>query len=137
MSFWQKTMLRFAEWMKGRNGVDPLALATLAASLILQLAGSFPATAFLSLISLALYAWALFRVLSRKSYRREEENRRFLTWWYQISTRIRQFILRWKQRREFKYFKCPECKTLLRVSRGGGEKEISCPRCGHPTRVKT
>ena len=46
-------------------------------------------------------------------------------------TKARQFVLRQKNKKDYKYFRCPQCKVLLRMKRGTGEKEITCAKCGH------
>ncbi len=129
MSFLRQLGRRFMAFMSGRNGFDQLALATLITSLLLQLIGSFMGSILLFLLSLALYAWSLFRIFSRKSYKREEENRKFVMGWQTLKTKARQLFLRLKNSRQYKYFKCPQCHTLLRVNRGEGPKDVCCPKC--------
>lgn len=34
------------------------------------------------------------------------------------------------QQRVYKFFRCPSCKSRLRVGRGKGKIQITCPRCG-------
>ena len=137
MSFFHRLGRRFMAFMNGRNGVDHLAFVSLIASLVLQLIGSLTGVGILLLLSLFLYGWALFRVFSRKSYKREEENKKFMAWWSNLSTKARQFFLRLKLRNQYKYFKCPQCKALLRMGRGEGEKEICCPKCQNRFKMKS
>ena len=137
MSFLRNLGQRFAAFMSGRNGVDQLGLACLIASLVLQVIGTLTGLGILLIISFALYGYTIFRVFSRKSYKREEENQRFAAWWNQTKTKIRQFILRLKLSRQYKYFKCPQCKTLLRMNRGEGEKDICCPKCQNRFKQKS
>lgn len=35
-----------------------------------------------------------------------------------------------EDRKQFKFFKCPACRQKIRVPRGKGRIEITCPRCG-------
>ena len=63
------------------------------------------------------YGLVLYRMLSKSTYRRYQENRRFL-----------QLIDRIKDRKN-RYYKCPKCKQLVRVPRGKGKISITCPRC--------
>ena len=37
---------------------------------------------------------------------------------------------RWVQRKDYKFFTCPSCKTTLRVPRGHGKIKIVCRKCG-------
>ena len=137
MSFFQRLSRRFMAFMSGRNGIDQLALVSLVVSLVLQLIGSLTGTGLLLIISLALYGWTLFRVFSRKSYKREEENKKFTAWWYNIKTKVQQFIKRLKLSKDYKYFKCPQCGVLLRLKRGEGEKDICCPKCQNRFKQKS
>jgi len=114
----------FQKWMTGRNGSDPLGLCVLGASLILSfLPGA-------SLLSLAGLGYCIFRMLSRNVARRQEENAVFLTRTEGVRRKLRQFIARQKNRREYKYFRCAQCRTLIRLKRGQGHLHGKCPRCG-------
>ena len=37
---------------------------------------------------------------------------------------------RWQQRKEYKFFTCPACKTVLRVPKGEGKIKLVCRKCG-------
>lgn len=104
--------------MEGRNGVDTLAWAECLVGLVLNLIGTFtklPVFVFLAYIPLIL---AILRIFSRDTARRYQENERF-----------RQFFARLKGRRTYHYYKCPACKTRVRVPRGKGKIKITCPAC--------
>ena len=127
---------RLVLWMHGRNGLDQLSLTILIVSTLLQAIASPLGFWPLLLIGFALYGWVLFRVFSKKSSRRAAENQRFLAGWALASKKARQFFARMKNLRRYKYFKCPQCKLLLRLTRGQGEKEVCCPQCQHRFRMK-
>lgn len=129
MSFFKMLGRRLTAFMSGRNGIDQLSIAILLCSLLLQFISSFVGGGLLIYVSLALYAWALFRVFSKQSPKRAAENQKFMAWWTPTFTKVRQFFLRLKLRKQYKYFKCPQCGALLRMSRGAGEKDICCPKC--------
>ncbi len=137
MSFLRNIGQRFAAFMSGRNGIDQLGIACLIGSLALQIAASFTGLSLLTLLSLAAYGYSMFRIFSRKSYKRQQENEQFSAWWANIKTKTVQFWKRVKLMRQYKYFKCPQCKTLLRMSRGAGEKDICCPKCQNRFRQKS
>lgn len=137
MSFLQNLGQRFMAFMSGRNGVDQLTVAGLIGSLLLQVLGSLLGSPLLLIISFAAYGFTVFRVFSKKSYKREEENRKFCAWWENVKTKTVQFFKRLKLSRQYKYFKCPQCKALLRMSRGEGEKEICCPKCQNRFKQKS
>ena len=136
MGFLQRLKESFARFMQGRHGPDNLGMFTLITGLACSLLGSFTGIGILSLLGVALYVWTLFRMFSRNNDKRFAENRKYIELTSNWKTRIRQFVKRMKNRRDYRYFKCPNCKVLLRLKRGCGEKDITCVRCGHQFRQK-
>ena len=137
MTFFQRFREFVARFMEGRHGPDNLGMFTLIAGLVCSLLGSFTGISLLSLLGLGLYIWTMFRMFSRNNDKRMAENRKYMDLTSNWKTKSSQFIKRMKNRREYKYFKCPNCKVLLRMKRGAGEKEITCVRCGHVFKQKT
>ena len=135
-NFWQKIKASLARWMAGRHGVDDLGMVTLFAGLILSLVSSFAGSSLLSLLGLVLYVITIYRMLSRNHEARVRENQKYLSLTGNWTTKIRQFFRRMKNRKEYKYFRCPGCKQLLRLKRGCGEKDITCAKCGHQFKQK-
>ncbi len=136
MSFWQKMKSAMMNFMQGRHGADNLGMFTLIAGLILSLLGSFTGQGLLSILGLFLYIITLFRMFSRNNEARAKENRKYIELTSGWKTRIAQWSKRMKNRKDYKYFKCPNCKVLLRLKRGCGEKDITCVRCGHHFKEK-
>ena len=136
MSIWQKIKLGLARFMQGRHGVDNLGLFTLVSGLVLSLLSSFIGVPLLYYAGFALYVVTLFRMLSRNQEKRIAENRKYIELTSGWKTKSSQFVKRMKNRKDYKYFKCPNCKVLLRLKRGCGEKEITCVRCGHKFSMK-
>lgn len=112
---------RFRRFMAGRYGTDRLNMAILITGVIISLIGAFiriPALNLLTtFVSYGLMFWAIFRSFSRNTYRRYEENRRFM----QLFDALKD--------REHRYFDCPKCRQRVRVPRGKGKIAISCPKC--------
>ena len=119
--FFRRLSDRFRNFMSGRYGTDKLNMAILSAGLAVCLVSVFVRNPLVNLlltaISYGLMIWALFRCFSRNTYRRYQENRKFL-----------QFFDRLKDR-EHRYYDCPKCRQVVRVPRGKGKIAISCPRC--------
>ena len=108
-------------FMAGRYGTDRLNMAILsvglAASLLSMIFKFAPVNLVLFLLSYGMMFSAIFRTLSRQTYKRYQENRKFL----QLMGRMKD--------REHRYFDCPKCPQLVRVPRGKGKIAITCPRC--------
>jgi len=108
-------------FMMGRYGTDKLNMAILGAGVIACLISVFIRLPLMNLIltalSYGLMIWAIFRTLSRNTYKRYQENRRYLM----LIDRIKD--------REHRYFDCPKCRQPVRVPRVKGKIAITCPKC--------
>ncbi len=128
---WTRIKMALASFMQGRNGVDNLGWHALWTGLILSLVSSFFGSMLLSLAGNVLYFYAIFRMLSRNVAKRQAENQRYVQFTSNWQKEVKQFFLRLKGTKEYKYFRCPACKNRLRLRRGCGEKHITCPVCKH------
>lgn len=116
-------------FMVGRYGTDKLNTYILGLGVILCLLSLFIRLPVLNLVlttlSYALMIWAIVRTFSRNTYKRYQENRRFLM----LLDRIKD--------RDHRYFDCPRCRQPVRVPRGKGKIMITCPKCGEKFTKKT
>jgi len=119
--FSAKLSAALRSFMAGRYGTDRLNMVILCAGLVSSLLSVWVRVVPFSLIfwvlSYGLMIWAIFRSLSRNTYKRYQENRKFL----QIFDRLKD--------RDHRYFDCPKCRQMVRVPRGKGRIAITCPRC--------
>lgn len=136
MAFFRNLLFRFARFMSVRNGPDQLGMALLVFSFIIQFVMAITGLYWLVYVSYGLYGVFLFRFFSKDKYKRQEENRRFLFFFRNAALKTKQFFRRMKGMKRYKYFRCPQCRMLLRLNRGAGEKEIHCPGCGREFRMK-
>lgn len=137
MNILQRIRESLSRFMAGRHGADNLGMFTLISGLASSLLGSFTRVGLLSLIGLVLYIITLFRMFSRNHEKRMAENRKYIELTSGWKTKVRQFSKRMKNRRDYRYFRCPNCKVLLRLKRGSGEKDITCVRCGYQFKQKS
>ena len=121
---------RLRALLAGRNGFDQTAIALLISAAILNLIARILMWYPLILISIILMALAMIRIFSKNIAKRREENYKFM----HITGDLREEIKAWRNRRSqassYRFFKCPDCKSKLRVLRGKGKIQITCPRCG-------
>lgn len=119
--FTAKLSASLRHFMTGRYGTDRLNMTILCIGLVASLLSVFfqnsPVSLIFFVLSYGMMIWAIFRSLSRNTYKRYLENRKFL-----------QTIDRLKDR-EHRYFDCPKCRQMVRVPRGKGKISITCPRC--------
>lgn len=122
-------MSKFRLWLRrvmtGRYGTDQLNNVLLIIALVLCLLPTIlsififipPLNLLLTLGAYTLMGIALFRMFSRNTYKRYEENRRYL--------RFRERL----KDRTHRYYQCPRCRQDVRVPRGKGKISITCPKC--------
>ena len=124
-SWFRRAGMNFANgiqrFMMGRYGHDRLNVALLILGLILTVISMFVGNKLVVLVttmlSYALLFVALFRCFSRNTYKRYNENRRYLL-----------LVDRLKDRNN-RYYSCPKCRQTVRVPRGKGNIAITCPKC--------
>ena len=78
----------------------------------------------------ALLILCYYRSLSRNISKRTEENYRFYSLKDRFNNKFRSLKEQWANRKLYHYYRCPQCRQKLRVPRGRGRIQISCPRCG-------
>ena len=125
---------KLARFMIGRNGNDQLNRFLLGLALTLLVIAAIFKNNFGSIthiVVIALLAYAYFRMLSRNVNKRREENGKYIRARYQFSAAMRLRKEQWVQRKDYKFFTCPSCKTTLRVPRGHGKIKIVCRKCGN------
>ena len=119
----------FRHFMTGRYGTDKLNSLLLGLGLGVCVVSMFlPFVSWklvLSTLSYVFLFFALFRCFSRNTYKRYQENRKYLM----LLERIRD--------REHRYFTCPRCRQLVRVPRKKGKIAITCPKCKEKFTEKT
>ena len=117
IEFMKKIGQWFRNFMAGRYGPDKLNTYLLWCAVIVMVINLFVNSLLLTVLYYALIFLTIFRMLSRQTYRRYEENRKFLA----VLNRIKD--------RKHRYFNCPKCRQLVRVPRGKGKISITCPKC--------
>ena len=128
--------------MSGRYGVDQLyrflLLSAVVCSLLTVLLAEHALLSnILNTASLILLVWATYRVFSRKIEKRYLENLHYLEWTGSMRQHLRMNKEKFQQRKEYKFFVCPTCKTNLRVPKGKGKVNITCSKCGNRFQGKT
>ncbi|MDD3336980.1 MAG: hypothetical protein PHI98_15975 [Eubacteriales bacterium] len=140
MSLWQRIKQGFRSFMSGRYGADKLGMALLWSGLGFYLVGSIIGSiqgaavlpfmgSLFTLVGFAAYVYAIYRMFSRNVDKRREENRRYENKLTRTKTKRKQAMMRHKNRKQYKYFKCPNCHSWLRLPRGTGVVTVTCSKC--------
>jgi len=125
----------FQRFFYGRNGSDQLNIALLVLGLVIGFLARLTGFSILEMISLALFALCMFRMISRNVTRRRQENALFLEKTKRFrrvgtsgTSRTKQTRVK-KDRANYTYFNCPQCKQNLRAPKGKGKVRITCSKC--------
>jgi len=125
-----KLKYSFYRFMNGRYGSDQLNFAIIITSILISLIGGivFNRSMIITVIVYTLSFIVLYRTFSKKIYIRQKENLKFMSLIRPIKSKYNLIKLNLTQK-QFKHVQCPRCHRTLRVPRGRGKIEISCPHC--------
>ena len=115
--------------MMGRNGVDELARFESIFVWVLLLVSIFSRMWIFDLLAMALIVHMYFRILSRDVSKRYEENQKYVNFRYNAVVKWDKKKKRIAQRRNYRFYKCPMCRQEVRVPKGHGKIQITCPKC--------
>ena len=108
--------------MAGRYGADQFGRFLSGAALVLLIVNLFVRGVvgqILYFLVLAVLVYNIFRMFSKNTAARYKENVAYL----KVKNRIRES-------KTHRFYKCPTCKTTVRVPKGKGKIRITCPKCG-------
>lgn len=129
MNRFKESMTRF---MSGRYGVDALGRLINVITLIVLLIALIARIPIIYLIGVALIVYQYFRMFSRNIQKRYQENQKYLTFKYKMAIKfgkIKNIFKPSADSKTHRIFKCPNCRQKVRVPKGRGKIEITCPKC--------
>lgn len=121
-----------ARFMTGRYGLDAFGKFLNITSIILLIAALLFRWSMFYLFGVLLIIYEYFRMLSRDIQKRYKENQSYLTLKYKLTIKLGKIKGIFKPRADAKthrVFKCPSCRQKVRVPKGKGRIEITCPKC--------
>ncbi len=127
----QRFIYRIQQFMYGRNGIDGLGIAVLILSIVSRSIFTFTFNRIFYIINLLLLVVFIYRVFSKNLYKRRKENSFFMKYFYKVSGYFKSASSLARERaivkQTHKIYVCPKCKKRLKVPKGKGKIEISCP----------
>ena len=123
------TMNWLKKFMMGRYGVDQLSMALLVVSIFISILSSFVRVWVIEILNIVVLVIIFYRMFSKNIAKRYQENNKFLSIWNPIKNGVHNKIERIKGLKNYRYFKCSNCKQTLRVPKGKGKISITCPKC--------
>ena len=121
---------KLRQFMIGRYGTDGLNQFLSITSLVLLLIAIISRVNLFTYLGATLLIFCYYRTFSRNISKRTEENYKFYTLKDRVDNKFKGWKEQWANRKVYHYYRCPQCRQKLRVPRGRGRIQISCPRCG-------
>lgn len=127
---------KFRRFMSGRYGADLFnRFLSITVIVLCVLMTVFRNVRILStvlwLLTWVLLFYSLFRMFSRNYDKRSEENRAYLRIRDKVISKLSLIRQKFRDRKKYKYFICPQCGKNLRVPKGAGKILITCPNCAN------
>lgn len=142
---------KLQRFMMGRYGVDAFSKFLLGTAMVLWILDIFVNSRVLYSWALLLLVYSYYRMFSRNTSQRYQENLKFLAIKQKFMSKWKAFFKRkgvgqvgpknnaqagakfnkasWEQRKTHHIYKCPTCKQKIRIPRGKGRICITCPKC--------
>ncbi len=133
MNKFTQKMMRF---MYGRYGIDELYYGLFALCLALCLLHSITGMAAFSVLSTLVVVFIMYRVLSKNADKRRAENRMFLKLWNPVKNWFSYQHDRFRDRKDYRYRKCPGCRAIIKLPNQKGKHTTTCPRCHNKFNVR-
>ncbi len=116
------------KFMYGRYGNDRLNRSLIIISFIIYVLAIILKNRFLNVIAYIMLVIYLYRFLSKNFVKRSIENQKYQKIESIVKRTYKMIRLQLKDK-EHRYYLCPHCYQLIRVPKGRGKIEISCPGC--------
>ena len=126
MNRFKQFMYRF---MYGRYGADQFSRFLLVASFVAMILHIILGWRILYYIFLAIIIYNCVRMYSKNIYKRQQELAAYLTLKRKFDSKFALQKRKWNERHTHRFFACPVCRTTVRVPKGRGKIEITCPKC--------
>ncbi|MBQ7596544.1 MAG: hypothetical protein IJU45_07765 [Clostridia bacterium] len=148
--------LRFAEFMRGRNGTDELYILMMGIYTVMIIANLFVRSRVFSIIIWLWLLLAFYRFFSKNIAARQRENYYLLRIiekfrsrgqkkdYYEVkakkqskfSKKAEKYKTMYSQRKNHVFKNCPNCKATIRLPKVSGEHTVCCPKCNTDFKVK-
>ena len=120
---------KIQRFMIGRYGVDAFGKFLLGAMIVVWAINLFANSKILYSWALLLMVYAYYRMFSKNTTKRYQENVKFLQLKNKVISRFQSEKSQLQQRKTHHIYRCPTCKQKIRIPRGKGRICITCPKC--------
>lgn len=128
-NFMQKFRNTLYKIMYGRYGSDEFSKFLLIFSIILFFVSSLFDSKVIYVIAMLLAIYNIFRCYSKDFAKRRQERDLYIFYKNKFASKTSLQRRKWRERKTHSFFACPNCGTIVRVPKGRGKIEITCPKC--------
>ena len=127
---------KFQQFMYGRYGGDKFSLFLLVIALVLSFLGIlfWPVTL---LADAGVSLCVVPEVFPEPMPRASGSFSLFCVFGRLFENWVKFQNTRFRERKTYKYFRCPQCKQRRRAPRGRGKIQVTCQKCGNVFQTKT
>ena len=130
MSFFVRIKDRMDQFMRGRYGTDTLNRHLILVWFLFVIANAFLHSLVVYVIELIFCFITFYRMFSRNIVKRQGENAAYYRMRQKWNRAVRHLLVRFRERKTSRFFKCPNCKANIRMPRKVGRFNIRCQKCG-------
>lgn len=120
---------KFQRFMIGRYGTDAFGKFLLTVVVVMWIVSLVFNSNTLYFLALLLMVYAYFRMFSRNTTKRYQENLKYLNIKNKLIARFKSEKSQMEQRKTHHIYRCPTCKQKIRIPKGKGRICITCPKC--------
>ncbi len=121
---------KFNRFFQGRYGMDELGKVLMISCTVIYFIAAIAGSSLFATVAMLGLFYEIYRMMSKRHYDRSEENKLYLKY-------KKLWKLRYDERKTSRIFICKSCGRFIRVPKGKGKIEVTCPTCGHKTIKRT
>lgn len=122
---------KMRQFMIGRYGDDALNRFLSGCGMVCVVLSMFPYFSYAYIGMVVCFGWSLFRMFSKNAYKRSRENAVYLKIRDGIKKKFLLVRNMFRDRKTHEYYKCPNCKSYVRIIKPPKGKNIAvrCSKC--------
>lgn len=127
---------KITRWMYNRYGFDKLSYVLFIVYGALVLINIFIRSELMNFVMVLIIVYILFRLMSKNTTKRRMENDHFIKYLNLMKGLLQLNKRRIVEMKIYRFRRCPDCKTVLRLKRKIGTHKVECPRCHRELSVR-
>ncbi|MEG0805832.1 MAG: hypothetical protein RR364_04445 [Lachnospiraceae bacterium] len=116
-------------FMAGRYGNDQLNRLMLILTMVCFVVSMVSKLQIFYIVGIGLLVWSYVRCFSRNIQKRYAQNQIYVGMTSKVKGKFNLYKQHCRQRKTYRFFKCPGCRQKVRVPKGKGKISITCPSC--------